>query len=261
MAIVRRSTDLDATWARAWTADDVADLASVVGTGVEDAHHGDIAYVTATSSYYLFMDDGTWFELTTGGGGIDQLTGDVTAGPGSGSEVATIANGAVTLAKIADAAANSKLLGSGAAGAGNPYEELTLGTGLSMSGTTLNATGGSANPLTVGVTVDGGGSAITTGVKGYIQCPIAGTIASWTLLADQAGDVEFDVLLDDFASYPPTTSIVASAPPEIVSPADSATDSTLTGWTTAVTAGDVFGFEVVSAATIERVTLQLTVTP
>jgi hypothetical protein len=260
MAIVRRATDLDATWARAWTADDVADLASVVGTGVNDAHHGDIAYVTATSSYYLFLDDGTWFELTTGGGGIDELTGDVTAGPGSGSEVATIANSAVTLAKIADAAANSKLLGSGAAGVGAPYEEIALGSGLAMTGTTLSATGGSANPLTVGVTVDGGGAAITTGIKGYIQCPIAGTIDAWTLLADQAGDVEFDVFLDDFASYPPTTSIVAAAPPALTA-ADSDTDSTLTGWTTAVTAGDVFGFEVVSAATIERVTLQLTVTP
>jgi hypothetical protein len=35
--------------------------------------------------------------------GITQLTGDVTAGPGNGSQAATIANGAVTTAKIADA--------------------------------------------------------------------------------------------------------------------------------------------------------------
>lgn len=38
-----------------------------------------------------------------GGSGITQLTGDVTAGPGSGSQVATIANLAVTNAKIANA--------------------------------------------------------------------------------------------------------------------------------------------------------------
>ena len=53
----------------------------------------------------------------------------------------------VTLAKIANAAANDKLLGSGDAGSGNPYEEITLGTNLSMSGTTLNATGGGATDL------------------------------------------------------------------------------------------------------------------
>jgi hypothetical protein len=37
---------------------------------------------------------------SSGGSGITELTGDVTAGPGSGSQVATIANDAVTSAKI-----------------------------------------------------------------------------------------------------------------------------------------------------------------
>lgn len=46
---------------------------------------------------------------------------------------------AVTLAKIANAAANSKLLGSGDAGSGANYVEITLGTNLSMTGTTLSA--------------------------------------------------------------------------------------------------------------------------
>jgi hypothetical protein len=39
---------------------------------------------------------------TVSGSGINQLTGDVTAGPGTGSVAATIANNAVTTAKIAD---------------------------------------------------------------------------------------------------------------------------------------------------------------
>ena len=69
MAIVRRETDLDATWCRAWTADTLGDLPSIVGPGVEDAHRGDVAFVTATGLYYLFMDDGTWFPLEDSGGG------------------------------------------------------------------------------------------------------------------------------------------------------------------------------------------------
>jgi hypothetical protein len=77
------------------------------------------------------------------------LSGDVTT---SGTLATTIANNAVTtakinnsavtLAKIANAAASSKLVGSGASGSGSAYAEISLGTGLSMSGTTLNASGG-----------------------------------------------------------------------------------------------------------------------
>lgn len=68
------------------------------------------------------------------------LTGDVTAS--SGSNTTTIANDAVTYAKMQNVSAASKLIGRGSAsGSGDP-EEITLGTNLSMSGTTLNASGG-----------------------------------------------------------------------------------------------------------------------
>jgi hypothetical protein len=83
-----------------------------------------------------------FYSVGGGGSGISQLTGDVTAGPGSGPQAATIANSAVTLAKIANASASSVLLGSGASGSGSAYSQITLGSGLTMTGTELSATGG-----------------------------------------------------------------------------------------------------------------------
>lgn len=98
---------------------------------------------------------------------ITQLTGDVTAGPGPGSVVATIANNAVTTAKInnlavttgkiADAAvtyakiqdvsAASRLLGRGSAAGSGDVEEISLGSSLTMSGTTLNVTAATEIPI------------------------------------------------------------------------------------------------------------------
>lgn len=113
----------------------------------------------------------------------------------------------------------------------------------------------------IGITVDGAGSAITTGVKGYISVPYTCTINSVTMLADQNGSAVMDIWKDTYANYPPTVAdtITASAKPTITS-TNKYTSSTLTGWTNSITAGDVLGFNVDSAATITRLTLILKVT-
>jgi hypothetical protein len=67
------------------------------------------------------------------------LTGDVTASAGSNST--TIANDAVTYAKLQNVSAASRLIGRGSASGSGDAQEITLGTGLSMSGTTLNSSG------------------------------------------------------------------------------------------------------------------------
>ncbi len=89
------------------------------------------------------------------------LTGPITT-PG-GSLVTTITNAAVTLAKIQNATANSKLLGSGAAGIGTSYVELTLGSGLSMSGNTLSSTAAA-------VATGGGAGCIQYNTAGAFDC-------------------------------------------------------------------------------------------
>lgn len=112
--------------------------------------------------------------------------------------------------------------------------------------------------ILIAFVIGGGGSAITTGEKGHIEIPFACTIQRATLLADQAGSIVIDIWKDTYANFPPTNadSITAAAPPTITA-AQKSQDSTLTGWTTSVSAGDILAFNVDSCTTITRVTLNL----
>lgn len=123
---------------------------------------------------------------------------------------------------------------------------------------TVNASASSSIGI-IGVTIDGGASVITTGSKGYISIPFPATINSVTLLADQAGSIVIDIKKSTYTAFPTTSSIVASAAPTLSS-AQKSQDTTLTGWTTAVAANDVFEFSVTSATTVTRVNLTLKVT-
>ena len=143
--------------------------------------------------------------------------------------------------------------------------QVLMGSNITANRTLTVTTGDADRTLTlpvigvVGITIDGGGSAITAGVKGYIECPYAGTIVAATLLADQSGSIVIDVWKDTYANYPPTVAdtITASAKPTLSS-ATKSQDTTLTGWTTSVSAGDIFGFNVDALATnVTRVHLIL----
>src|SRR5690606_9777362 len=65
--------------------------------------------------------------------------------------------------------------------------------------------------------IDGGGSAITTGVKADIPIEFDATITGWTLVADQAGTIQIDLWKDTLANFPPTDadSITGAAPPAL----------------------------------------------
>lgn len=214
----------------------------------------------STDTEVLEQSNGaTWDSYSSSAAGMNQLTGDVTAGPGTGSQAATIANDAVTYAKIQDVSATDRLLGRDTAAAGN-IEEIPVSSGLEFTGGPGLRVTAAVRTEQIGITIDGGGSAISTGVKGYKSFPVAGVITGVRMLADQVGSAVVDIWKDTYANYPPTVAdtITAAAKPTI-SGANKSEDTTLTGWTTAVAAGDVFGFNVDSAATITRLTLELTI--
>jgi hypothetical protein len=82
-----------------------------------------IWYVTDSVPDVYIWNGAAWVKINTGG--ISELTGAITAGPGSGSQATSITNSAVTYAKIQDISATKRILGRKTAGAGI-VEECTL---------------------------------------------------------------------------------------------------------------------------------------
>jgi hypothetical protein len=118
------------------------------------------------------------------------------------------------------------------------------------------------NDVTVGTVtyvIDGGGSTITTGSKGFLQIPFACTVNNWTIVADQSGSIVVDVKRSTYSGFPTTSSIAGSEKPTLSS-VQKNQDLSLSTWTTSIAAGDILEFNVDSVTTVQRVTLALQVT-
>lgn len=110
-----------------------------------------------------------------------------------------------------------------------------------------------------GVTFDGGGSALVAGTKLAFRVPTDGTVIAVTSTADVSGSSVVDIKKCTLGTYPGSlTSIVASAPPTL-SLAQVVKDSTLTGWTTTISADDMLEFSLTSSTTITKLVVSIDV--
>jgi hypothetical protein len=199
--------------------------------------------------------------------------GDITVS--SNGTVWTVDDNSITFAKMQNIS-TAHLIGRHSTGNGNP-QQIGIDGGLELQGANLrrsaltgdvtasagnNTTTVKANLKTQPITlnISGGGAAISAGLKAEWQCPYNCTIQSWSLLADVSTTCAIDVWKDTFANYPPDVSdtITGSAKPALTA-STAATSSTLTGWTTSISAGDVFKFNVDSNNNATRLTLILNV--
>jgi len=205
----------------------------------------------------------------TAGSFVGNLTGNadtVTTNANLTGHVTSVGNatslGSFTVAELNTAVSDDTIAGNAttntftnktvdANGTGNTYTNFDEGNMLAGSDIVRSS---------IEFIIDGGGSVITTGVSGDIEVPFNCTIKRVTLLADTSGSIVVDIWKDTYVNYPPTVvdSITAAAIPTITTAVKSQ-DTTLTGWTTALTAGDILRYNVNSATTITRCTISLIV--
>ena len=108
------------------------------------------------------------------------------------------------------------------------------------------------------IIIDGGGSAITTGIKADLIVPYNCTVLGWDILGNASGSIVIDVWKDTYANFPPTVAdtITGTEKPTLSSVAKNQ-DVALSTWTTTLTRNDILRFNVDSATTVTRVTLSL----
>ena len=147
---------------------DTATATVTIQKDVSGTNYVLISYSVVSGDTLMWSREDGWRLMSAAGGAI-VLTGDVT-GTGTSSIATTIANDAVTYAKIQNVSAASRLLGRGSAGGAGDVEEVTLGTNLSMSGTTLNATGGGVSTIgTIDSQTKAANGAVITGSSLVMQ--------------------------------------------------------------------------------------------
>ncbi len=211
-------------------ADNLSNLITLTGVAADSAHLGTFTGSTIADSSTVktaLQALETAVEAVSGESSQDAVGGiltntatiNLTYNDSTPSITADVNNGSITYSKIQNISTNNRLLGRSTAGAGSA-EEITVGSGLSLSAGTLTATGGSGTVTSVAITTPGfisvSGSPITTSgtlalslatqaANAVFAGPTSGTSAP-TFRALVAGDIptltsskisDFDESVDD----------------------------------------------------------------
>ena len=115
-------------------------------------------------------------------------------------------------------------------------------------------------PIDLVFVIGDGVNTISAGIKGYLPVDFSGTINSWTVVGNASGSIVIELWKANNAVPNSGNKITASAGPTLSS-AQYAKSSTLTGWTTSFSAGDVFGINVTGTpTTVKQITLAVKAT-
>ena len=110
---------------------------------------------------------------------------------------------------------------------------------------------------TINFVVDAGSAPMSQGVKGDMTLDVTGKIVSWTVIADQDGQIQFDIKKSDYANFPNFTSICGNERPQLGDISTGAQarinkNTTISTWSPNLNSGDILQFEIVYALNIQR---------
>lgn len=166
----------------------------------------------------------------------------------------TIANSAVTNAKLANMNANT-LKANITGGAAAPTD-ITAANLRTLVATTTKFV----------FCIGDGTNVITTGAKKCVEITQSCTITGWKILSDDtsttSGSIVIDIWKDVIANYPPTVAdtLITGGTKPTLSSATNSTSANVTNWTTACAVGDILRFNVDSVTSVKSITLILEVT-
>lgn len=110
---------------------------------------------------------------------------------------------------------------------------------------------------------DGAGATLIAGSKIDVICPFGGTITGAYCLLDQTGTISVQVRRCTYAQYdggathPVSGDSISASAPINPSGATKYSDTTLTGWTLSISAGDIIEFYLSSASTATKAFVQI----
>lgn len=113
----------------------------------------------------------------------------------------------------------------------------------------------------IGFTVDGGGSAITTGkVKGYVTCPYGATITGWNIVVDTGTCTVKTWKIATGTAHPTIANVISTSGVSLSSGTAVHSSTTSDFTTTTVTANDIFAWDITAVSGVTEMTFQLELT-
>lgn len=134
-------------------------------------------------------------------------------------------------------------------------------TATSITSTTINTGSISATTYlglpkvtgSFGLTVDGGGNVITSGVKGYLVMPYNATITGWDIIGDISGTCKIDIWKN--TSIPTSVNTITGTEAPLLFNQQINSKNNLTTFNTGLAINDILAFNVISASTVSRINL------